>query len=89
MTLFSFFVIIFWAKSSPLATYDENGDFVIDDIPFCDKSDQRHEQIVTDSNFFSSDMGVSSMRLGLIVNIARSPVITHGSAQHLLALCLP
>jgi hypothetical protein len=34
-----------------------------------------------------SYMGVSSMRLGLIVNIARSPVITRGSAQHLLSLC--
>jgi hypothetical protein len=36
------FVIIFWAKSSSLATYDENGDFVIEDIPFCDESEQRH-----------------------------------------------
>jgi hypothetical protein len=49
------FVIIFRAKSSSLATYDENGDFVIDDIPFCDESEQRHEKIVTDSNFSSSD----------------------------------
>jgi hypothetical protein len=36
-----------------------------------------------------SYMGDSSMKLGLIVNIARSPVITQGSAQHLLALCPP
>jgi hypothetical protein len=36
-----------------------------------------------------SYMGVSSMKLGLIVNIARSPIITQGSAQHLLALCPP
>jgi hypothetical protein len=49
------FVIIFQAKSSSLATYEENGDFVIDDIPFCDESDQRHEQIVTDSNFSCSE----------------------------------
>jgi hypothetical protein len=48
------FVIIFRAKSSSLATYDENGDFVIEDIPFCDESEQRHEQIITDSNFSSS-----------------------------------
>jgi hypothetical protein len=36
-----------------------------------------------------SYMGVSSMKLDLIVNIARSPVITQGSVQHLLALCPP
>jgi hypothetical protein len=89
------FVINFRAKSSSLGTYDENGDFITDDIPFCDKSERRHEQIVTDYNISSSErsyMGVSSMKLDLIVNIARSPVITQGSAQHLLVLgppCLP
>jgi hypothetical protein len=36
------FVIIFRAKSSSHANYDENGDFVIEDIPFCDESEQRH-----------------------------------------------
>jgi hypothetical protein len=36
-----------------------------------------------------SYMDVSLMRLDLIVNIARSPVITQGSAQHLLVLCPP
>jgi hypothetical protein len=48
------FVINFWAKSSSLCTCDENGDFVTDDIPFCDESEQRHEQIVTDCNISSS-----------------------------------
>jgi hypothetical protein len=48
------FVINFRAKSSSLGTYDENGDFVTDDIPFCDESEQRHEQIVTDCNISSS-----------------------------------
>jgi hypothetical protein len=32
---------------------------------------------------------LSSMKLDLIVNIARSLVITQGSAQHLLAPCPP
>jgi hypothetical protein len=59
------FVIIFWAKSSSFATYDENGDFVIEDIPLCDQSEQRHEQIVTDSNFSSSDATPSTSSLGL------------------------
>jgi hypothetical protein len=36
-----------------------------------------------------SYMGVSSMKLDLIVNVARSPVITQGSAQHLLVPCPP
>jgi hypothetical protein len=48
------FVIIFWAKSSSLSTYDKNGDFVINDIPFCNESEQRYKQIVTDSNFSGS-----------------------------------
>jgi hypothetical protein len=48
------FVINFRAKSSSLGTYDENGDFVTDDIPFCDESERRHEQIVTDCNISSS-----------------------------------
>jgi hypothetical protein len=49
------FVINFRAKSSSLGTYDENGDFVTDDIPFCDESERRHEQIVTDCNISSSE----------------------------------
>jgi hypothetical protein len=56
------FVIIFRAKSSSLSTSDENGDFVLEDIPFCDESEQRHEQIVTYSNFSSSGW---MMRMGV------------------------
>jgi hypothetical protein len=52
------FVINFRAKSSSLGTYDENGDFVTDDIPFCDESARRHEQIITDCNISSSDTGL-------------------------------
>jgi hypothetical protein len=48
------FVINFRAKTSSLGTYDENGDFITDDIPFCDESERRHEQIVTDCNISSS-----------------------------------
>jgi hypothetical protein len=48
------FVIILSAKSSSLATYDENGHFVMEYIPFSDQSKQRHEQIVTDDHFSSS-----------------------------------
>jgi hypothetical protein len=57
VTLFFIFVINFRAKSSSLGTYDENGDFVTDDIPFCDESERRHEQIVTDCNISSSATG--------------------------------
>jgi hypothetical protein len=37
-----------------LATYDENGHFVMEYTPFWDQSKQRHEQIVTDDDFSSS-----------------------------------
>jgi hypothetical protein len=37
------FVIILSAKSSSLATYDENGHFVMEYIPLSDQSKQRHE----------------------------------------------
>jgi predicted DNA binding protein len=46
----AFFIPIRYTKNKfyddLLSTYDENGDFVIDDIPFCDESEQRHEKIV-------------------------------------------
>jgi hypothetical protein len=48
------FVIILSPISSSHATYDENGHFVMEYVPFCDQSLQRHEQIVTDKHFSSS-----------------------------------
>jgi hypothetical protein len=51
------FVIILQAKSSSFATYDENGQFFKEDISFCDESEQRHEQIVTNDHFSSSGRG--------------------------------
>jgi hypothetical protein len=49
------FVIILSPISSSHATYDENGHFIMEYVPFCDQSLQRHEQIVTDKHFSSSD----------------------------------
>jgi hypothetical protein len=48
------FIIILSPISSSHATYDENGHFVIEYVPFCDQSLQRHEQIITDKHFSSS-----------------------------------
>jgi hypothetical protein len=48
------FVIILSHASSSHATYDENGHFVMEYVPFCDQSLQCHEQIVTDKHFSSS-----------------------------------
>jgi hypothetical protein len=47
-------VIILSPISSSHATYDENGNFVMEYVPFGDQSLQRHEQIVTDKHFSSS-----------------------------------
>jgi hypothetical protein len=49
------FVIILSPISSSHATYDENGHFVMEYVPFCDQSLQRHEKIVTDKHFSSSE----------------------------------
>jgi hypothetical protein len=62
------FVINFRAKSLSLATYDENGDFVTDDIPFCDDSERRHKQIVTDCNISSSVQWLSWVKCLNVLN---------------------
>jgi hypothetical protein len=63
------FVIILSPISSSHATYDENGHFVMEYVPFCDQSLQRHEQIVTDKHFSSSVLRYRGSSNGLLSNM--------------------